>query len=124
VKVCVLANNFARHERNIVFDNTWKPLKNVNSCSSSRKTKKLTAGIYEIFRGLNFEHDADLSAEALAQAGIGPKEAFFKGLPCYVINKKYLIGYERGHRSHFQNRPDIYRLNPERILKKYKTMPL
>jgi len=43
---------------------------------------------------------------------------------CHVINKEYLIGYGRGHRSHFQNLPDIYRLNPERILKKYKTMPL
>jgi len=43
---------------------------------------------------------------------------------CHVINKEYLIGYGRDHRSHFQNLPDIYRLNPERILKKYKTMPL
>jgi len=35
---------------------------------------------YGIFRGLNFESDEDLPAEASAQAGIGQKEAFIKGL--------------------------------------------
>ena len=50
-----------------------RPLKNVPAFkrdSSSRKTKNLTAGIYGIFRGLNFESDAE----------IGQKGAFFKGL--------------------------------------------
>ena len=43
---------------------------NVQIRSSSRKTKNLTGGIYGIFRGLNFESDAE----------IGQKGAFFKGL--------------------------------------------
>jgi hypothetical protein len=47
-----------------------RPLKNVNFCSSSRKTENLTTGIYGIFRGLNFASDAE----------IGQKGAFFKGL--------------------------------------------
>jgi len=33
-------------------------LKNVQFCSRSRKAKILTTGIYSIFRGLQFEHDA------------------------------------------------------------------
>jgi hypothetical protein len=68
-----------------------RPLKNVNFCSSSRQMKNLTApvrsprptgqaGIYGIFRGLNFDNDADLPAKALAQAGVGQKGVFFKGL--------------------------------------------
>jgi len=65
VKVCVLVNNLAYHERNIAIAYT-----------------------------------------------------------CYVINKEYLISYGHGHCSHFQNLPDIYRLNPEWISKKYKTTPL
>jgi len=61
--------------------------------SSSRKTirrRRITTGIYGIFQGLNFESDlpaprlrqtdADLPAEASAQAGIEQKGAFFKGL--------------------------------------------
>jgi len=39
----------------------WKearPLKNGNLCSSSRKAKISTTGIYRIFRGLKFEPDA------------------------------------------------------------------
>jgi len=51
--------------------NLRRPLKNVNFCSGSRKMKNLTAGIYGIFRGLDFESDAE----------IGQKRAVFKGLP-------------------------------------------
>jgi len=37
-----------------------RPLKNGNFCSSSRKAKISTTGIYRIFRGLKFEHDAEI----------------------------------------------------------------
>ena len=47
-----------------------RPLKNAQFCSSSRKAKILTGGIYRIFRGLKFEPDT----------GIGQKGAFCKGL--------------------------------------------
>jgi len=38
----------------------------------------------------------------------------------YVINKEYLIGYGHGYHNHSQNLPDIYRLNPEQIVKNIK----
>jgi len=47
-----------------------RPLKNGNFCSSSRKAKISTTGIYGIFRGLKFEPDAE----------IGKKVPFCKGL--------------------------------------------
>jgi len=47
-----------------------RPLKNGNFCSSLRKAKISTTGIYRIFRGLKFEPDAE----------IGQKVPFFKGL--------------------------------------------
>ena len=47
-----------------------RPLKNGNFCSSSRKAKISTTGTYKIFRGLKFEHDAE----------IGQKVPFCKGL--------------------------------------------
>jgi hypothetical protein len=47
-----------------------RPLKNAQFCSSSRKAKILTGGIYLIFRGLQFEPDTE----------IGQKGVFFKGL--------------------------------------------
>ena len=37
-----------------------RPLKNGNLCSSSRKAKISTTGIYGIFRGLKFEPDAEI----------------------------------------------------------------
>jgi len=37
-----------------------RPLKNGNFCSSSRKAKISTTGIYRIFRGLKFEPDAEI----------------------------------------------------------------
>jgi len=37
-----------------------RPLKNAQFCSSSRKAKILTTGIYVIFRGLKFEFDAEI----------------------------------------------------------------
>jgi len=33
---------------------------NVHFCSRSRKVKILTTGIHVVFRGLKFEHDADI----------------------------------------------------------------
>ena len=45
-------------------------MKNVQFCLRSRKAKILTAGILVVFRGLKFEHDAE----------IGQKGTFFKGL--------------------------------------------
>ena len=48
----------------------WRPLKNGNLCSSSRKAKISTTGIYGIFRGSKFEPDAE----------IGHKVPFCKGL--------------------------------------------
>jgi len=47
-----------------------RPLKNVQFCPRSRKTKILTTGIHLVFRGLKFEYDEE----------IGQKRAFFKGL--------------------------------------------
>jgi hypothetical protein len=47
-----------------------RPLKNAQFCRRSRKTKNLTTGIHLVFRGLNFEYDAE----------IGQKGVFFKGL--------------------------------------------
>jgi hypothetical protein len=47
-----------------------RPLKNGNFCSSSRKAKISTTGIYRIFRGLKFEPDEE----------IGQKVPFYKGL--------------------------------------------
>jgi glutamine amidotransferase/cyclase len=47
-----------------------RPLQNAYFCSSSRKANILTADIHCVFRGLKFEHDAE----------IGQKGAFFKGL--------------------------------------------
>ena len=37
-----------------------RPLKNGNFCSSLRKAKISTTGIYRIFRGLKFEPDAEI----------------------------------------------------------------
>jgi hypothetical protein len=47
-----------------------RPLKNAQFCSRSRKARILTTGIPVVFRGLEFESDAE----------IGQKGAFFKGL--------------------------------------------
>jgi len=54
----------------IVVGDVKRPLKNAQFCSSSRKAKILTAGIYRIFRGLKFEPDTE----------IGQKGTFLKGL--------------------------------------------
>jgi len=63
------------------FPTALRPLKNVQFRSSSRKTKNLTAGIYGIFRGLNFESDAE----------IGRKGAFFKGLALVLVISVWLL---------------------------------
>ena len=47
-----------------------RPLKNAQFCAKSRKKKNLTTGIHCVFRGLEFESDAEL-----VQKGV-----FFKGL--------------------------------------------
>jgi hypothetical protein len=51
-----------------------RPLKKAQFCSSSRKAKILTGGIYLIFRGLKFEPDADTLVKH--QRSIGQKGAF------------------------------------------------
>jgi len=70
-----------------------RPLKNVNFCSSSRKTKNLTGGIYGILRGLNFESGAE----------IGQKGTFFKGLNMHVcisdIGCRYPASIHENNRS-------------------------
>jgi hypothetical protein len=53
-----------------------RPLKNVHFCSSSRKATILTTGIHLVFRGLQFETDAE----------IGQKGAFCKGLKMVVAS--------------------------------------
>jgi len=47
-----------------------RPLKNVQFCPSSSKTKILTTGIHRVFRGLKSESDTE----------IGQKGTFYKGL--------------------------------------------
>jgi hypothetical protein len=47
-----------------------RPFKNIQFWSKSRKARILTTGIPVVFRGLEFESDAE----------IGQKGAFFKGL--------------------------------------------
>jgi len=47
-----------------------RPLKNVQFCPRSRKTKILSTGIHLVFRGIKFEFDTE----------IGQKGVFFKGL--------------------------------------------
>jgi hypothetical protein len=49
---------------------TLRPLKNAQFCSRSRKARILNTGIPVVFRGLEFESNAE----------IGQKGAFFKGL--------------------------------------------
>jgi len=66
-------------------------LKNGNFCSSSWKAKISTAGIYRIFRGLEFELDAE----------IGQKGPFCKGLEaihvaCRVSEKSLQLA-PQGH---------------------------
>ena len=53
-------------------------MKNVNFCSSPRKAKVLTKGIYGIFRGLKIEPDAE----------IGEEVTLFKGLLDIAINSR------------------------------------
>ena len=52
-------------------------MKNGNFCSSSRKAKISTTGIYKIFRGLKFEPDTE----------IGQKVPFCKGLVAIEAGK-------------------------------------
>ena len=80
----------------------WRPLKNGNFCSSSRKAKISTTGIYRIFRGLKFEPDAE----------IGQKVPFCKGLTCSkgeCIRRFEINGAEGETRT----RTDIHPLDPE-----------
>jgi hypothetical protein len=70
----------------------WRPLKNTQFCSRSRKARILTTGIPVVFRGLEFESDAAcpviLSRRSIMNEGgslgqrrkIGQKGVFFKGL--------------------------------------------
>ena len=61
--------------------NSLRSLQNVQFCSSSRKAKILTTGIYCIFRGLKFEPDAE----------IGQKGTLCKGLSLRLL--KFQQGY-------------------------------
>jgi hypothetical protein len=54
----------------IFFPVNKRPLKNTQFCSRSRKARILTTGIPLVFRGSEFDSDAE----------IGQKRAFFKGL--------------------------------------------
>jgi len=51
--------------------NSLRPLQNVQFCSSSRKVKILTTGIYWIFRGLKFEPDAEIGQKGTLCKGLG-----------------------------------------------------
>jgi hypothetical protein len=60
-------------------------LKNANFCSSSRKAKNLTVGIYGIFRGLNFESDAEIGQKgAFSTVSNGVHRAMLHGFPAYA----------------------------------------
>ena len=63
-----------------------KSLKNGNFCSSSRKAKISTTGIYGIFRGLKFEPGAE----------IGQKVPFYKGLKLGIDNESVVHISELG----------------------------
>jgi len=58
-----------------------RSLQNVQFCSSSRKAKTLNTGTYWMFRGLNFETDAE----------IGQKGTLCKGLSLHLL--KFQQGY-------------------------------
>jgi hypothetical protein len=51
-----------------------RPLKNAQFRSNSRKAKILTTGIHGVFRGFEFEPEAE----------IGRKRVFFKGLKTFI----------------------------------------
>ena len=61
------------------------PLKNGNFCTSSRKAKISTTGIYLIFRGLKFEPDTE----------IGQKVPFYKGLNWTITEGEIFDGIHR-----------------------------
>jgi len=55
-----------------------RPLQNVQFCSSSRKVKILTTGIYWIFRGLKFEPDAEIGQKGTLCKGLYSCGSFVK----------------------------------------------
>jgi hypothetical protein len=71
--------------------NNERPLKNVQFCPRSRKTKISTAGIHLVFRGLKFESDKE----------IGLKGAFFKGLNELIKRRETLLPKTPGIREWF-----------------------
>jgi len=54
-----------------------RPLQNIQFCSSSRKAKILTTGIYWIFRGLKFETDAEIGQKGTLCRGLRLSRGFF-----------------------------------------------
>jgi hypothetical protein len=66
-----------------LFSYILRPLQNVQFCSSSRKAKILTGGIYLIFRGLKFEPDTDTLVKH--QRSIGQKGMFCNGLILSIL---------------------------------------
>ena len=63
-------------------------MKNSNLCSSSRKAKILTTGIYRIFRGLKFEPDTDTLVKH--QRSIGHKVPFCNGLDDLNTHRRHI----------------------------------
>jgi polysaccharide biosynthesis/export protein len=81
-----------------------RPLKNAYFCSSSRKAITLTTGIHRVFRGLNFEPDAE----------IGQKGAFCKGLMIFMA-VIFILGFLPGCGGNQQT--------TEAIVKQYAATP-
>ena len=73
-----------------------KPLQNVQFCSSSRKAKILTTGIYWIFRGLKFETDAEIGQKGTLCKGLIILLIMFIGLsiPCYGGGNDSFVPWE------------------------------
>ena len=50
-----------------------RPLKNIQFCARSRKTKILATGIHGVFRGLKFESDAEMVQKGTVFNGLNSK---------------------------------------------------
>jgi hypothetical protein len=84
-----------------------RPLKNAQFCSRSRKTRILTTGIPVVFRGLEFEPDAE----------IGQKGAFFKGLKTIIMLSVFLFFFSV--MSLAEEFPEVENWHPEGEIKVY-----
>jgi hypothetical protein len=73
-----------------------RPLKNAQFCSSSRKAKILTAGIYRIFRGLKFEPDTEIGQisadfERGCFSKVSQKKAWTVSVGGYIYSHKTIV---------------------------------